>query len=520
MEIRRDENDPSPGSRSFNRQYTQKSSLSPSVDKPINPLPITHDELINRAQGTVIDMNENHEKEYDYHMGKHIEYFNKKNGNKADFHVFHAQEAERHAMLHHKQTGKKIYDPRYTGDSSHITDIKEEVLDEATGHVAIVKKALAASGHGMYPDSIAKNKEGHVIIRKSYFHHNGGSSTMLARRVTDALTAAGVKHEIVKHGNHFVPFRGGASTAKGSHWHVHVKLHENNLQEDLSSPYHRVAQHIKSHYPEMKSNVDAWHNDVNNGGDDTEAFHRHFGNSKHRDWLHSVMHNHGIPVDFIHKEDFVVTEEFKPGDKVTYQMNKKTRGDDVRHLGETTLSILDFNKDTFQRTMAEKAASKIEESKQQVASNLLDESSSLHIKHGAFHRWLGKSENEPITAADIAKGKAAGGHAEKMAIFAQNFGHVHENHEIITDDKITESESIEDQDHAELKHMYTWKGHKPIKIQKFGQHHYIINTNHKTDGRYYHIAYHSNKYGLHHSFTTKSPKELAKKLEIAKTENY
>ena len=46
-----------------------------------------------------------------------------------------------------------------------------------------------------------------------------------------------------------------------------------------------------------------------------------------------------------------------------------------------------------------------------------------HIAKGAFHRWLGKSEDQPITAADIAKGKAAGGHAEKMAIFAENFGH-------------------------------------------------------------------------------------------------
>ena len=49
--------------------------------------------------------------------------------------------------------------------------------------------------------------------------------------------------------------------------------------------------------------------------------------------------------------------------------------------------------------------------------------SAIHVKPGAFHAWLGKSPDEPITAADIAKGKAAGGHAEKMAIFAQNFGH-------------------------------------------------------------------------------------------------
>lgn len=48
-----------------------------------------------------------------------------------------------------------------------------------------------------------------------------------------------------------------------------------------------------------------------------------------------------------------------------------------------------------------------------------------HIAKGAFHRWLGKSEDEPITAADIAKGKAAGGHPAKMAQFAESAKHFH-----------------------------------------------------------------------------------------------
>ena len=44
----------------------------------------------------------------------------------------------------------------------------------------------------------------------------------------------------------------------------------------------------------------------------------------------------------------------------------------------------------------------------------------LKIHAGGFHHWLGKKEGEKITAADIAKGKRAGGHAEKMAVFAKN----------------------------------------------------------------------------------------------------
>ena len=45
-----------------------------------------------------------------------------------------------------------------------------------------------------------------------------------------------------------------------------------------------------------------------------------------------------------------------------------------------------------------------------------------HIESGAFHRWLGKPLDAPITDADIAKGLAAGGHPAKMANFARNFG--------------------------------------------------------------------------------------------------
>jgi hypothetical protein len=41
------------------------------------------------------------------------------------------------------------------------------------------------------------------------------------------------------------------------------------------------------------------------------------------------------------------------------------------------------------------------------------------IAKGAFHAWLGKPLDQPITAADIAKGKAAGGHPAKMAHFAE-----------------------------------------------------------------------------------------------------
>lgn len=51
----------------------------------------------------------------------------------------------------------------------------------------------------------------------------------------------------------------------------------------------------------------------------------------------------------------------------------------------------------------------------------VEESKSFDIKKGAFHKWLGKSEDEKITSADIQKGlKSDDEHVRKMAQFAKN----------------------------------------------------------------------------------------------------
>ncbi|HKN74494.1 MAG TPA: hypothetical protein VJW94_04900 [Candidatus Acidoferrum sp.] len=43
----------------------------------------------------------------------------------------------------------------------------------------------------------------------------------------------------------------------------------------------------------------------------------------------------------------------------------------------------------------------------------------IHVRKGAFHKWLGKKPGSTITAADIAKGKASDDpHVVKMANFA------------------------------------------------------------------------------------------------------
>ena len=59
--------------------------------------------------------------------------------------------------------------------------------------------------------------------------------------------------------------------------------------------------------------------------------------------------------------------------------------------------------------------------REQVLRERVMEEAIGNIEAGAFHRWLGKPLDEPITDADIAKGLAAGGHPAKMANFARNF---------------------------------------------------------------------------------------------------
>lgn len=45
----------------------------------------------------------------------------------------------------------------------------------------------------------------------------------------------------------------------------------------------------------------------------------------------------------------------------------------------------------------------------------------LHLRKGAFHKWLGKDTSEPLTAKDIKRGLASDDpHVRKMANFAKN----------------------------------------------------------------------------------------------------
>ena len=81
-----------------------------------------------------------------------------------------------------------------------------------------VRRALDAGE----ADSIGTGKEG-VVIRRGFFYSFGGTAAKFEATVMSALKAAGLQPELVRSGEVWAPFRGGASVARSTHWYVIVK---------------------------------------------------------------------------------------------------------------------------------------------------------------------------------------------------------------------------------------------------------------------------------------------------------
>ena len=75
---------------------------------------------------------------------------------------------------------------------------------------------------GSHADSIGKNKVGAIVVRRGFFYRNGMSSEKFTYFVDHKLRDAGLTFKIVRDGEHYASFRGGASVANQSHWYVEV----------------------------------------------------------------------------------------------------------------------------------------------------------------------------------------------------------------------------------------------------------------------------------------------------------
>lgn len=72
-------------------------------------------------------------------------------------------------------------------------------------------------------DTVGKKKDGTFIIRRGYFYRHGMNCQQFAAVVAQAIKAHGFDCQVVECGDHWAPFRGGATVAQGSHFWVQLR---------------------------------------------------------------------------------------------------------------------------------------------------------------------------------------------------------------------------------------------------------------------------------------------------------
>lgn len=126
------------------------------------------------------------------------------------------------------------YGPKYDDDKK---DDNKKKLEEAPNDMM---KRFKTAKDMIHADSVGKDKTGHHVFRQEFFYRHGGTSQNFANHVSNELTKAGVPHDVVDHGEHWAPFRGGASVKSSSHWWAKVKLKDNKeaLDEKVADVDH------------------------------------------------------------------------------------------------------------------------------------------------------------------------------------------------------------------------------------------------------------------------------------------
>jgi hypothetical protein len=308
-----------------------------------------------------------------------MDYYHPEHGDKKEGHLHHV--ANDHYVIRDHKTGEHH---RFSyEDHQHVKNhnVKEETLDEAL-------KLTATHTNGNRTAKVYRDKEWEEHRVK---HFVDGVHQEKADYHTDD------KEEAHSHAKQWANREG-----------VHA------VKEGVEDPSDEILHHTKKH-----TDLDAWKADAA----------RH-GYAVHNDTIfkdHHVAHVKGEKPYGKHSRGSFNTTLSKGA---IHSIKEDTMNESGNNPNHETASI----KKTFKDKRAERfnQKRKDKEKNQRRDESVLPqvEESTIHVKKGAFHAWLHKDPNAPITAADIAKGKAAGGHAAKMATFAQNFGHVGEETEL------------------------------------------------------------------------------------------
>ena len=72
-------------------------------------------------------------------------------------------------------------------------------------------------------DTVGKKKDGSFVVRRGYFYRNGLDGDKFKASVLVALKQHGFTAEAIDWGDHWAPFKGGASLAQSSHFYVVIR---------------------------------------------------------------------------------------------------------------------------------------------------------------------------------------------------------------------------------------------------------------------------------------------------------
>lgn len=73
-----------------------------------------------------------------------------------------------------------------------------------------------------YAHSISRNKDGNIVVRRSFFYTHGRTAQKFADECVALLAAAGCKVQVKDLNEIWKPFRGGHSVAQGSHFYAEL----------------------------------------------------------------------------------------------------------------------------------------------------------------------------------------------------------------------------------------------------------------------------------------------------------
>jgi len=84
--------------------------------------------------------------------------------------------------------------------------------------------------HGL--DTLSKRGESYVA-RRGFFYRNGQTATDLipkVKKLVEQVTGGKEVADVVLTGEKWVPFKGGSTTAKQSHWYVEFRIYPNTTK--------------------------------------------------------------------------------------------------------------------------------------------------------------------------------------------------------------------------------------------------------------------------------------------------